>query len=112
MLADYAELIARGCVYVLTKQQTIVGVLVMELAPDHVFVENVAILPGQQGRGLGRALLQFVEQCALEQQLPEIRLYTNELMTENLSFYRKLGFEEVERREDEGYRRVFLRKRL
>lgn len=112
ILADYTRLIARNCVYVLAEHQAIIGVLVMEFALDHVFVENIAILPDQQGRGRGRTLLQFVEQCALEQQLPEIRLYTNELMTENLAFYNRLGFEEVERREDGGYRRVFLRKRL
>jgi hypothetical protein len=33
-------------------------------------------------------------------------------MVENLAFYRSLGFEEVERRLDDGYQRVFLRKPL
>jgi ribosomal protein S18 acetylase RimI-like enzyme len=41
-----------------------------------------------------------------------VRLYTNEVMVENLAFYQRLGFVEVERRMDEGYRRVFLRKSL
>jgi hypothetical protein len=36
----------------------------------------------------------------------------NELMTENLHFYRQLGFEEEERRIEDGYHRVFLRKTL
>jgi ribosomal protein S18 acetylase RimI-like enzyme len=44
--------------------------------------------------------------------LHEIRLYTNEKMEENLPFYRSLGFEETGRRLDEGYRRVFMKKRL
>jgi hypothetical protein len=33
-------------------------------------------------------------------------------MVENLTFYRRMGFKEVERRWDEGYRRVLLRKPL
>ena len=54
----------------------------------------------------------FVEQQARKEQLQEIRLYTNELMTENLLFYQRLGFEEEDRREQDGYRRVFLHKVL
>lgn len=33
-------------------------------------------------------------------------------MTENRAFYARLGFEEVDRRIDAGYHRVFLRKVL
>jgi Zn-dependent protease with chaperone function len=44
--------------------------------------------------------------------LPEVRLYTNEKMHENLDVYAKLGFEETGRGLDGGYRRVFMRKRL
>ena len=77
-----------------------------------MFVENVAVDPRLQGQGLGRVLMAFVEQQARRHQLDEIRLYTNELMTENLHFYRHLGFEEEERRIEDGYRRVFLRKTL
>jgi hypothetical protein len=41
-----------------------------------------------------------------------VRLYTNEKMRENLPFYRELGLEETERGLDEGYRRVFTKKRV
>ena len=54
----------------------------------------------------------FVEQQARKEQLHEIRLYTNELMTETLRFYQKLGFEEEGRRVQGGYHRVFLWKGL
>jgi hypothetical protein len=33
-------------------------------------------------------------------------------MTENIAYYRRLGYEEVERRVDEGFRRVFMKKVL
>jgi len=57
-------------------------------------------------------LMTFVEQQARKEQLHEIRLYTNELMTETLRFYQKLGFEEEGRRVQDGYHRVFLWKGL
>ena len=112
LLADYRVPIAQGIVSVLADEEGIRGVLVMMPQGRGMFVENVAIDPRFQGQGLGRTLMSFVEQQARKEQLDEIRLYTNELMTENLLFYRQLGFEEECRRVQNGYRRVFLRKKL
>ena len=112
MLEDYAALIRAGEVWVLAEGGEALGVLVMRPAEDHLFVDNVAVAPGQQGRGLGRELVAFAEEKAAEHGLPEVRLYTNEKMHENLDIYARLGFEETGRRLDGGYRRVFMRKRL
>ena len=54
----------------------------------------------------------FAEGQAVVYGLPEVRLYTNEKMHENLAVYARLGFEETGRGLDGGYRRVFMRKRL
>jgi ribosomal protein S18 acetylase RimI-like enzyme len=114
MLEDHAALIRAGEVWVLDGGAGggLLGVLVMRPDEDHMFVDNVAVAPGRQGRGLGRRLVAFAEERAREAGLSEIRLYTNEKMHENLSFYGKLGFEETDRGLDGGYRRVFMRKRL
>jgi len=112
MLADYKALIAQRMVYVLADEKEVRGVLVMMPQGRNLFVENVAVDPRCQGQGLGRTLMAFVEQQARKEQLDEIRLYTNELMTENLLFYHQLGFEEEGRHVQNGYHRVFLRKRL
>ena len=114
MLEDYAALIRAGEVWVLAGEADgeVLGVLVMRPAGDHLFVDNVAVAPGHQGRGLGRELMAFAQERAERDGLPEIRLYTNEKMHENLAVYGKLGFEETGRRLDGGYRRVFMRKRL
>lgn len=110
--SDYAALIAQEVVYVLAIEEEVRGVLV--LMPEHrsLLVENIAVDPRFQGQGLGRILMAFVEQQARKEQLHEIRLYTNEVMSENLRFYHKLGFEEEGRRVEDGYQRVFLRKGL
>jgi ribosomal protein S18 acetylase RimI-like enzyme len=112
MLEDYAALIGAGEVWVSVEGEEVLGVLVMRPAEDHLFVDNVAVAPDHQGKGLGRELMTFAEARARKDGLPEIRLYTNEKMRENVAVYAKLGFEETGRRLDGGYRRVFMRKRL
>jgi ribosomal protein S18 acetylase RimI-like enzyme len=112
MLEDYAALIEAGEVWVLVEGEEVLGVLVMRSAEDHLFVSNIAVSPEHQGRRLGRELMTFAEARARRDALPEIRLYTNENMHENLAVYGKLGFEETERKPDEGYRRIYMRKRL
>ena len=114
MRDDYAALIRAGEVWVLAGEAggEVLGVLVMRPAEDHLFLGNVAVAPGHQGRGLGRELVAFAEERARGSGLAEIRLYTNEKMWENLAVYGKLGFEETGRGLDGGYRRVFMRKRL
>jgi ribosomal protein S18 acetylase RimI-like enzyme len=112
MVADNAALIARGDVWVACEARGVVGVLVMRPDPPALFVENVAVLPERQGRGLGRALMAFAEEHARAAGLAEVALYTNQRMTENLRFYAALGYVETGRRREDGFARVFLRKAL
>ncbi len=112
MLEDYAALIGAGEVWASVEGEEVLGVLVMRPDEDHLFVGNVVVAPDHQGEGLGRELMAFAEAEARKDGLPEIRLYTNEKMRENVAIYAKLGFEETERKLDGGYRRVFMRKRL
>lgn len=112
MLADYDALIAQQAVWVLPGDERLRGILVMMPRGDHLFLENIAVYPDDQGKGLGRRLMAFIEQQARALGLPAIELYTNEAMTENLAFYPRLGFVEVSRQVEDGYRRVFMRKTL
>ena len=112
MTADYAELITGGEVWVAVEAASVAGVLVLRPRPGSLFLENVAVPPARQGHGIGSALLAFAEQHAESLGLREITLYTNERMTENLTFYPARGYVETERRYDEGFHRVFFRKLL
>jgi ribosomal protein S18 acetylase RimI-like enzyme len=80
--------------------------------PGYLSLENVAVLPAAQGRGIGARLMALAEEQALRLGLSEIRLYTNETMTENLAYYPRHGYTETHRAEQDGFRRVFFRKRL
>ena len=108
---DYDAKVHSGEVFV-ADDGAVVGLIVLVEQPDHLLVENVAVDPVRQGAGIGRALLAYAEEHALARGLGELRLYTNEAMTENLSFYPRLGYREVGRHVEDGFRRVYYSKRL
>ena len=110
MRADYEALINEDAVTLAIAEGSIVGVLVLRPQPDSLLLENVAVVPGQQGRGIGRALIAFAEDRARHLKVDKITLYTNARMTENLSLYRRLGYVEVGRRREHGFSRVFFEK--
>jgi N-acetylglutamate synthase-like GNAT family acetyltransferase len=112
MRADYEALVAEGAVSVADDKGQIVGVLVLRPQPDWLLLENVAVAPSAQGRGIGRALIAFAEERARELALPKVTLYTNARMTENLSLYAALGYVEVDRRREHGFERVFFEKAI
>jgi ribosomal protein S18 acetylase RimI-like enzyme len=115
MGADYAELVAAGTVWVAEvggADGAIAGVLVLASGADHLLVQNIAVAPDAQGRGIGTRLLELAELEAARAGLAEVRLYTNEAMTENLAYYPRRGYAETGRSGDGGFRRVFFAKRL
>jgi ribosomal protein S18 acetylase RimI-like enzyme len=112
MLADYMELISKNLVYVISDNEELQGLIVLIPKENFLLIENVAVHPSFQGQGIGRKLIEFAITFAEEACIQEVRLYTNELMTENLMYYPKFGFIEVERRIEDGYRRVYMSKSL
>ncbi|MFD9718303.1 GNAT family N-acetyltransferase [Streptomyces sp. NPDC059076] len=110
MEADHAADVAAGRVFVVGNP--VQGVIVLLPQDDHLLLESVAVHPEARGKGLGRALLGFAESRARELGLPEIRLYTNALMTENQALYPRYGYELEGRRVDGPYDRLHYRKRL
>jgi len=112
MLADQAAVLERREVWIAELDGAAVGLVVLDAEPDHLLLDNVAVDPAFQGRGIGRLLLEHAERRAAELGLPEIRLFTHETMTENQAIYAAGGFVETHRRTDHGFRRVFMTKPL
>ena len=112
MQANYADQVRKGQVFVAGEGQMIVGIVVFYPQENHVHLENVAVRPTYQGRGYGGRLIAFVEEQARLSGFPAVELYTNEKMFENIKMYRKLGYVEIDRRNVDGYARVFFRKDL
>ena len=113
MVAAFAAQIADGLVQVATDPSgRVVGYAVFYPTGGAMHLENVAVLPSEAGRGIGRALVARCEEAARDAGLPAVELYTNAKMTANLSIYPHLGYRETGRRREDGFDRVYFRKEL
>ncbi len=112
--ADYDRLIAAGRVTVLcpTAGGPIAGLIVLVPEPEVLLIENVAVDPGHQGRGIGRTLLAHAETTARNAGLRSVRLYTHRLMASNIALYERLGYVVTARDELDGRPVVHLAKVL
>lgn len=112
MTADYRAAIAAHELWVLEEAGTLVAALELIPAVGYMLIENVAVEPSEQRRGIGRRLMAFAEAEARRQGLAEMRLYTNERFTENLALYARLGYRETHREPLMGTRVVHMAKQL
>lgn len=112
MLDDYREVIQQHRVLILTDGAKVIGVLVLITQNQSLLVDKVAVHPDYQGRGLGRKLMALAEEEARRLRFTTVTLYTNERMTENIELYEKLGYMETDRKMEQGYQRVYMRKAL
>jgi ribosomal protein S18 acetylase RimI-like enzyme len=110
VLRDYTGLIEQGEVWV--TGQPITGLISLTPAGDSLLIENIAVHPAAQGTGVGGRLMRFAEQQAAQRNLPRLTLYTHEVMTESQAVYAHLGYREVDRRAEDGYRRIYMEKVL
>lgn len=106
MLDDYAALIRHDCVTVAVEGGALIGLIVMWARADHWYVDNIAVWPEHQGRGVGTMLLAQAERVALAEGFGEIRLSTDEAMTADSTYYQRSGYTETHRSLESGYRRI------
>ncbi|MEZ0108339.1 ribosomal protein S18 acetylase RimI-like enzyme [Catenulispora sp. EB89] len=95
MDADYPHLMRRGCLFVVGNPAIATVTLVPEDGWLHL--DNFAVAPDRQGRGLGRRVLAFAEEHARQLWLPELRLLTHAMMWENQRMYTAAGYREYTR---------------
>lgn len=105
---DYSSEIENYPVWVVESQGQIVGGLIMVFEDGRSSIANIAIDPKFQGQGIGGKLMRFAEFKAKEKNTSELRLATHVLLSENISLYRHLGWEETGRDES----RIFMKKEI
>lgn len=110
--ADYVRAIADHPIWVVEEDGRLVAVLELLPAADHLMVENVAVRPDRQGQGIGHALMRFAESEARREGTAEVRLFTDERFTEDVSFYDRLGYAPFERVPQGDATLVFMAKRV
>jgi GNAT superfamily N-acetyltransferase len=116
MRADYERAVVEHEIDLLHEEGRLAGLVQTvarpDPAPDHLFVENVAVAPRMQGRGLGRRLLAHAEEKARAAGFTELRLLTNGAFESNVRLYLSAGFR-IDRTEPfMGGTTVFMSKAL
>lgn len=112
MLDDYSQIVKDHKVFVAEEANQIIGVAVLIRKEGGLLLDNIAVLPKFQKIGIGRKLIDLAEQEARQQGFFRLELYTNVLMTENISLYQGLGYTEVSRLTEKGFNRIYMSKEL
>lgn len=99
MAADHARAVAEHRVELMEAAGRPVALVELIEQADALLIENLAVAPAEQGRGLGGRLLAHAEEVARSLGYREIRLYTNALFAANLAFYAARGYRETGRGE-------------
>ena len=120
MLADYAAHIAGDVVFVVENDNAdsynadnggVVGFAIIVKKGDDYWLENIAVSPKVSGQGLGRRLMDFVENY-LRPLCDRYQLYTNAKMKRNIGWYHALGFTQTFSGVVDGYDRIYFEKRF
>ncbi|MFD0916194.1 GNAT family N-acetyltransferase [Pseudahrensia aquimaris] len=112
MVFNFEAHLADHTIEVIEQTGGVAGYMVWNLMDKCLFLDSIAILPSHQGKGLASQAMRHLEAQAKANGKAAIELYTNEKMTGNLTLYPHLGFVETDRRQEDGFNRVFFRKCL
>jgi len=89
-----------------------VGCVGLKGGGDVAEVKRLWVAPAARGLGLARRLMTAVEDAAHELSIQWLRLDTNSALPEAIALYRKTGWAEIARFNDDPYPDVFFEKRL
>ncbi len=112
MVADFERHIEQDWVIIDYRDGRISGYAILATDERRALLDNIAVDPTLRRSGIGRALIDRVEQRANELGYDSLELYTNIVMTENVTWYKKLGFIETRRVVENGFHRVYMKKTI
>lgn len=112
MNADYEQAVREHQIELIYVGSKMAGLIETMLRDDHLWIENVAVEPGHQGKGLGRQLLARAERRAVEAGRAEIRLLTNAAFEANVALYEKTGYRITAREPFMGGTTLYMSKKL
>ncbi|MGE3829877.1 MAG: bifunctional diaminohydroxyphosphoribosylaminopyrimidine deaminase/5-amino-6-(5-phosphoribosylamino)uracil reductase RibD [Parvibaculaceae bacterium] len=93
MVADYDAAVRNHLIELAYSADDLSGLIEIIPHADHILIENVAVSPAMQGRGLGKLLVARAEDIARERGTPMVKLYTNAKFESNIKLYQRLGYE-------------------
>ena len=90
-----AEDIAAHTAWVASQNGDILGYIVFGRVDDAIMIFNLAVAPHAQGKGLAKRLLDLVEDAARTDGVETLVLRTHRKMTQTISLYLHLGWEQM-----------------
>jgi ribosomal protein S18 acetylase RimI-like enzyme len=100
-------------VYVATVDNEIAGLIIIEMSGAFTgYVKSICVSPGLRGRGVGAALMSYVED-RIFREAPNVFLCVSDFNVGAQRFYRRLGYETVGELRDyvvAGYSEILMRK--
>lgn len=112
MDGDFAAAVRDDLIWVVIDGDGLLAVLHLRQRRDHLFIDDIAVRPDRQRRGIGKRLLAFAEAEGCRRGHGEIRLFTNATMVENADLYAGLGYREYRREPVRGTDVIYMRKSL
>ncbi|KQL44853.1 GNAT family N-acetyltransferase [Brevibacillus choshinensis] len=94
-LNDLAQQLAwdSDLVMVAEKEGNVVGVVVGTIDGSRAFFYRLAVLPSEQGSGIGRQLVEAIEKRFKQRGVNRVLIMVNQDNPEVLPFYHSLGYE-------------------
>ncbi|MEO3474558.1 GNAT family N-acetyltransferase [Roseomonas sp. CAU 1739] len=112
MRVDYDAAVMEHRFDLFQRGPDILALIETALRDDHLWIENIAVRPDQQGQGLGSRLLAHAETLAREAGRAELRLLTNAAFASNVALYEQRGYAVTAREAFQGGTTVFMRKAI
>ncbi len=92
MTVDYVDAIEKHMIDLAVIDGSVAALVEMIDKGEHLMIENLAVAPEHQGKGIGKFLLQRAETVAQSLNLPMVRLLTNAKFASNVDFYLGNGY--------------------
>lgn len=102
----------RGFFVLATLHGEAVGCGALKCHADYGEIKRMWVSESRRGLGIGKRILQRIEELARQRRIPLLRLETNKSLTEAQALYKASGYREVKRFNDEPYAHHWFEKRL
>lgn len=76
-------------------KEKLIGVVKYILNDEHIYFARLSVLPKNQGKGAAKALIQHIENIAIQNQKNESQCKVRKSEKGNIALYSKLGYEIV-----------------
>ena len=90
------EQVANGyAYYTVSYEELAVGYLSIKTEIEYLFLSKIYVLKAYRGKGIGKIMIDFIEDKAETYNLNKIRLTVNKYNTNSIKAYEKMGFKNV-----------------